>query len=166
MAILTHYCDIIMGTMASQITSLTIVCSTVYSGSDQRKHQSSASLVFLQGIHQWPVNYPHKWPVTRKCFHLMMSSCSICSQVKAWTKSLPIADTAASIVLALTHKWHGMSTGLLVLVSHLHSHWGITFHLQLNCFFKGCIRLTTEASSKLWITRPLWGESTSGLHRH
>ena len=33
---------------------------------DQRKHQSSASLAFVRGIHRWPVNSPHKWPVTRK----------------------------------------------------------------------------------------------------
>ena len=52
--------------MASQITTLTIVYSTVYSGADQRKHQSYASLVFMQGIHRWPVNSPHKGPVTRK----------------------------------------------------------------------------------------------------
>ena len=57
-----------MGAMASQITSLTIVYSTVYSGADQRKHQSSASLAFVRGIHRWPVNSPHKWPVTRKRF--------------------------------------------------------------------------------------------------
>ena len=63
-----HYNDVIMGAVASQITSLTIVYSTVYSGSDQRKHQSSASLAFVRGIHQWPVNSPHKWPVTRKMF--------------------------------------------------------------------------------------------------
>ena len=51
-----------MGPMASQITSLTIVYTTVYSGPDQRKHQSSASLVFVRGIHRSPVNSPHKWP--------------------------------------------------------------------------------------------------------
>ena len=60
--------DVIMGAMASQITSLTIVCSTVYSGADQRKYQSSASLAFVMGIHRWPVNSPHKGPVTRKMF--------------------------------------------------------------------------------------------------
>ena len=65
---LHHYNDAIMGATASQITSLTIVCSTVYSGADQRKHQSSASLAFVRGIHRWPVNSPHKWPVTRKMF--------------------------------------------------------------------------------------------------
>ena len=57
-----------MGAMASQITSLTIVYSTVYSGSNQRKHQSSTSLAFVRGIHRWPVNSPHKGPVTRKMF--------------------------------------------------------------------------------------------------
>ena len=63
-----HYGDVIMGATASQITSLTIVYSTVYSGGDQRKHQSSASLAFVRGINRWPVNSPHKWPVTRKMF--------------------------------------------------------------------------------------------------
>ena len=78
-----HYDDVIMGTMASQfttmvsqITSLTIVYSTVYSGTDQRKHQTSASLAFVRGIHRGPVNFPHKWPLTRRCFHLMTSSWS------------------------------------------------------------------------------------------
>ena len=65
---LGHYSDVIMGTVASQITSLTIVYSTVYSGADARKHQSSASLAFMRGIHRWPVNSPHKCPVTRKTF--------------------------------------------------------------------------------------------------
>ena len=73
-----HYSDVIMGIMASQITSLTIVYSTVYSGADQRKHQSSASLAFVREIHRWPVNSPHKWPVTRKMFpfdDVIMGTC-------------------------------------------------------------------------------------------
>ena len=57
-----------MGAVASQITSLTIVYSTVYSGADQRKHQSSALLAFVREIHRLPVNSPHKGPVTRKMF--------------------------------------------------------------------------------------------------
>ena len=63
-----HYNDVIMGAIASQTTILTIVYSTVYSGADERKHQSSASLDFVRGIHRGPVNSPHKWPVTRKMF--------------------------------------------------------------------------------------------------
>ena len=63
-----HYDDVIMTTIASQITSLTVVYSIVYSSVDQRKHQSSASLAFVRGIHRRPVNSPHKWPVLRKLF--------------------------------------------------------------------------------------------------
>ena len=62
-----YYGDAIMGAITSQITSLTIVCSTADSDADQRKHQSSASLVFVR-VHRGPVNSPHKWPVTRKMF--------------------------------------------------------------------------------------------------
>ena len=63
-----HYNDVIMSAMMSHITSLSIVYSTVYSGTDQRKHQSPASLAFVRGIHRWPGNSPRKGPVTRKMF--------------------------------------------------------------------------------------------------
>ena len=63
-----HCYDVIMSAMASQTTSVSIVCLTVYSGADQSKHLSSASLAFVRGIHRWPVNSPHKGPVTRKMF--------------------------------------------------------------------------------------------------
>ena len=63
-----HYDEVILNAIASQITSLTIVYSIVYSDVDQRKHQSSASLAFVWGIHRGPVNSPHKRPVTRKMF--------------------------------------------------------------------------------------------------
>ena len=65
---LNHYNDVTMSAIASQITSLTTVYSIVYSDANQRKHQSSASLAFVRGIHRGPVNSPHKWPVTRKMF--------------------------------------------------------------------------------------------------
>ena len=63
-----HYNDVIMSTMASQITGVSNVCSTVGSGVDHRIHRSSASLVFVRGIHRWPVNSSHKRPETRKMF--------------------------------------------------------------------------------------------------
>ena len=62
----SHYNDVIMSAIISQITSLTIVYSTIYSGTEQRKHGSSASLAFVWGIHRWPVNSPYKRPVTWK----------------------------------------------------------------------------------------------------
>ena len=63
-----HYNNVIMIAMASKIIGLTIVYSTVYSRTHQRKLQRSASLAFVRGSHRWPVNSPHKWPVTRKMF--------------------------------------------------------------------------------------------------
>ena len=40
----------------------------LYSDTDQRKNQSFTSLAFVRGIHRKPVNFQHKWPVTRKLF--------------------------------------------------------------------------------------------------
>ena len=71
-----RYNDVIMTTIASQITSLTVVCSTVYSDADQRKHQSSASLAFVWGIHRDRWIPRTKGELRGKCFHLMTSSCS------------------------------------------------------------------------------------------
>ena len=68
------YNDAIMGPMASPITSLALVYSSVYSGADQREHQNSASLAFVQEIHRWPVNSRTEVQQRGKCFHLMTSS--------------------------------------------------------------------------------------------
>ena len=63
-----HYNDVIMSTIGSQITSLMTVYTRIYSGADQRRHQSSASSAFARGIHQWRVDSSHNGPVTRKLF--------------------------------------------------------------------------------------------------
>ena len=63
-----HYNDVIMSAMVSQIASVSNVNSTVWSGTDKCKHQSSKSLAVVRGIHRWSVNSPHKGPVTRKMF--------------------------------------------------------------------------------------------------
>ena len=71
----SHYIDVIMTTMASQITSRAIVYSSVYLDADQRKHQSSASLAFVWGIHRDRLIPRTKGQLRGKCFHLMTSSC-------------------------------------------------------------------------------------------
>ena len=71
----------------------TPTCSTMCSGADQRKHQSSASLAFVRGIHRSPVNSPHKVPATRKCFHLMTSSCVSLPVTTKWAGRLPTSTT-------------------------------------------------------------------------
>ena len=72
----SHYIDVMMTTMASQITSLTVVYSIVYSDADQRKHQSSASLASVWGIHRDRWIHCRKGQLREKCFHLMTSSCN------------------------------------------------------------------------------------------
>ena len=85
-----------MGTIASQITSLTIVYSTVYSGADQRQHQSSVSLAFVWGIHRDRWIPRTKGQLRGKCFHLMTSSCYIyfftSTLLPTWMKFNPSMD--------------------------------------------------------------------------
>ena len=64
----SHYSDVNMRAMASQITRVPIACSIVCSYADQRNHQSSASLAFASGLHRWSVDSPHKGPVKRILF--------------------------------------------------------------------------------------------------
>ena len=109
-----------MDAMASQITSLTIVYSTVYSVEDQRKHQSSALLAFVRGIHRWPVNSPHKWPVTRKTFPfddvIMRTSAVIIPQVdlRTFTPGEPhrniVLDEIRWNIIKFGHRWENPST--------------------------------------------------------
>ena len=69
-----HYSEVIMGAMASQITGISIVYSTVCSGAEQRKRQSCALLASVRGIYREPVEFSHKRLERRKYFHLMTSS--------------------------------------------------------------------------------------------
>ena len=65
---MTHYSDVKTSVMASQIVGVSIVCSTVCSGADQRKYRGSTPLAFVRGIHRSPVDSPHKGPIARKMF--------------------------------------------------------------------------------------------------
>ena len=63
------------------------VCSTFCSGANQREHQSSASLASVRGIHRWPLNSPHKGPVTRKMFpfdDVIVNTHQIRSELPTW----------------------------------------------------------------------------------
>ena len=105
-----HYTDVIMSAMASQITDVSIVWSAICSGADQRKHQSSASLVFVRGIRWWLVNSPHKGPVTRKMFPfddviiLEYSGVSSKKFKMIWIGSVSVQLTACQISLTTKQK--------------------------------------------------------------
>ena len=101
--------DVIMSPRVSQITGVSMVCSTVCSGADHRKHQSSPSLAFMRGIHRWPVNSPHKVPVARKMFSfddVIMKSASadmiLLCPLKYLGHKLPIAPSIVYYLIQFT----------------------------------------------------------------
>ena len=100
-----HYDDVIMTTMASQVTSLTVVYSTVYSNADQRKHQTTASLAFVWGIHRDRWIPRTKGQLRGKCFHLMTSS---------WTTSVCQRENS------IFGEWDILSDKYLTITSQLH----------------------------------------------
>ena len=107
-----HYNDVIMSAMASQITGVSIVCSIFCSGADQRKHQSSASLAFVRGIHHWPVNSPHKGPVTRKMFPFddvtLLFETSTVSQPLLAISPVPVRQSWAIYIAVPLYAPHGV----------------------------------------------------------
>ena len=105
MLCLCHYNDTVMGAMASQITGVSIVSSTVRSGTHQRKYQRPASLAFVRGIHQWPVDSPHKRPVTQKIFPF--------DDVIMFTRIFQcyLTGTGATVCLTQIAKFMGPSRG-------------------------------------------------------
>ena len=106
--IFTHYRDVFMSAMASQIIGVPMAYSTVSSGADQRKHQSSASLALVKGIHRWAVNSSHKGPVTRKMFPfdaVIRGSCSgICPSQQNQTKY-----ASCGVLYLQLFKWFALS---------------------------------------------------------
>ena len=97
---LLHYIDVIMTTMASQVISLTLVYSTVYSDAHQRKHQSSASLAFVWGIHRDLWIPRTKGQLRGICFHWMTSSCyCACTRVSS---NIPLYRNTSDITVNIT----------------------------------------------------------------
>ena len=99
-----------MSMVASQITSLTIVYSSVNSGAEERKQQSSASLAFVRGIHRWPVTSLHKGPIMWKLFpfdDVIMVWVAIKGHCNVTTSSLVILTMYLTIPTR-TARWVGV----------------------------------------------------------
>ena len=138
--------------MVSQNTGDSIVCSAVCSGADQRKHQSSASLVFLMGIHRWPMNSPHKEHKCGKGFHLMTSSCLIrLPDMDNIVTDKKMHDLTCIITLKCEHNTRHFADDIL---KYLFGQDICTFSFKL-------------ASSVLWTPLLLWIHvSIYSYHRH
>ena len=141
-----HYCDVMMCAMASQITSLTIVYSTVHSGADQRKHQSSASLAFVRGIHRSPVNSPHKWPVTRKM--LPFDDVIMRNQgIMAWWSQVELTTMSAFGASWGTPQSSHMAGDSRLKLNPRHS-WGFAVHMTLHS--------RTDSMPPVTVTSAFW----------
>ena len=91
-----------MSVITFQITSISIAYLSVCAGTDQTKHQSSASLAFVRGIHRRPVNSPHKGPVTRKMFPfddviMKLSFDNVGSGIISWSHVQPWGNIVAHL---------------------------------------------------------------------
>ena len=128
-----HYDDVIMTTMASQITSLTVVYSIVYSDADERKHQSSASLAFVWGIHRDRWIPRTKGQLRGKCFHLMSSSCS---DAETTLPRRGMATVVGSFAQQAPDHQHDNSTKIRVCKCH------ITLHMH-------CVKIYPV--NKMWL---------------
>ena len=102
------YNDVIMGSIGSQIIGVSIVYSTVCSGADQRKHQISASLAFVRGIHRWRVNSRIRSQQRRKSSHLMMSPWNASQhKSKHIPSSISIASRIRRLIKGSCKLWKG-----------------------------------------------------------
>ena len=172
-----------MSPIASQNTTLAIVYSTIYSGADQRKHPSSASLAFVGGIHRWPVNSPHIGPVTRKIFpfddvimsrHPLITSFLknvFCWLFQSWELQLLDRHTALSWWRGGVGGWRGHGLHKLETIwtqrgqsLHLqwrhHEHDGVWNHLRLDRSLKRLFRRRSKKTSKLRVIGLCEGNST------
>ena len=142
-----YYSDVIVSTMASHITSLTIVYSTVYSGEDQRKYPSSALLALcVQGIHQRLVNSLHKRPVTRKLFPLddviMAQGAWVIRLVSEVTRQPTVTEMSVWRVLRLMI--YSLATLIFLLGIMPFSY--LWFFLILNCLLSGLVPCPEDKS--------------------
>ena len=140
-----------MSTMVPQIIGVSIANSTVCSGADQRKHQSSASLAFVRGIHRWPVNSPHKGPVTRKIFPFDDVIMSL--HFKHQQQSMPLHD-----------RWSDTPSGTRAYLRNplLWRHNGcdgVSNHQPHDCLLNRSFRPRSKKTSKLRVTGLCVGNS-------
>ena len=157
-----------MGVVASQISSLMIVYSTIYSGSDQRKHQSSASLAFVRGIHRLLVNSPHKGPVTRKMFpfddvimHLQKRPCSSPRTMRFGVSFMSSkSDLFLAIVMAVLYiiSWHHSDVIMGAVVSQITT-------IFYSTIYSGSDQRKLQSSTSLAFVRGIHLWLVNSLHK-
>ena len=176
-----------MTTMASQITSLTVVYSNKF-----RRRSKKPSKLRVTGLcvgnSPGPVNSPHKGSVTRKMFPfdddliMIYCTCNICFKswqcpdirmaIIIWRLKSPASRwfaqpfVSAQIIKAPRHcglceeNSPSQRASNAENVSIWWRHHDIAIHLPVDYFFRSLRGLTSMGTWKLLITVPLWREST------
>ena len=146
-----------MTMLASQITSLTVVYSIVYSGVNQRKHQSSASLAFVREIHRGPVNFPHKWPVTRKMFpfdDVIMGLNVSTETILCWIIPVPVQFVWHKVIQVICQK---LIPGLDVIAYYTENFFLQIWKYLIKMYTFSCILLIFMFLSAHAKIRMFWG---------
>ena len=104
----------------------------------RKKYQSSASPAFARGIHRWPANYPHKWPVTQKM--PPFEDVIMCNETHPWTLEWCEHDTkrrALQTMMMTTNACKFIVAMMMVgmLFSLLIGPWGIEMEFHI-CNFQ------------------------------
>ena len=121
-----HYDDVIMGAMASQITSLTIVYSTVYSGAHQSKHQSSANALELR----LSCTNPSKWIIPQMSVFIVFTKV---------TQQRLLINKTLRFIHAVRYTWFIFSQ-----------------HIKMCCETYDKLRQRDESNKKCRIRRLTW----------
>ena len=127
-----------MDTISSQITCLTIVCTAVHSGADQKKHQSSASLAFVWGIHRSPVNSPHKGPVTRKMLLFDDVIMEPWSLVNPWSVGCPFGQFVTPLVWYVAKSYDEIVLGDKTSCYQVRQILRVLIFVFVSCFINHC----------------------------
>ena len=165
--------------MPSQITGVSIVYSNVCSGADQRKHQRSASLAFVRGIHRWPVNSPQRGPVTRKMspFDDVIMKSGLAGTKPYWRfgcvpstnfRTSEYSHDSISIVRMNQYCWNANSFSNNDKYTQHYSDatrgsYGVSDHRYIDWLFNSVLLLTTKKQPSSALLTPFWGQTIGGL---
>ena len=156
-----HYSDVIMSAMASQIVGVSIVCSSVCSGADQIIHQSFALLAFVRGIHRWPMDSPHKAPVTREIFpsnDVIMNDHPARSQENSKPPDCEMEILPRFEIWQVARRQCCWATGQISIQWRHNDHDGVSNHQPHGCLLR-LFRRRSKKTPKLHVTGLCVGKS-------
>ena len=137
-----------MSAMASQITSLMMDYSGIYSGADQRKHQSSVSLAFVWGTHRWPL-------MTSSWVCVFGKGKGLCITCEAFLQYSDIPWASYRLIAAASGL---LANNLLTNIIKALHHWTFVREIHRRCPEKAG---DIESKAMTWLHRAEWLNHTN-----